>query len=145
MILDGLLRVSDAQAVTATAVSTDVIDLGVAMDIGEGEPMSMAFEVVTAFAGLTSLTFQIVGSASANLSSSVVLGSSSAIARASLTAGKRVEVGLDPQLNSTGYRYIGANYVVVGTGTAGNVTADLVVKGMPGDGNKYYASGFTVD
>jgi phosphoglucomutase len=35
MITDKLLRVSEDQALTTTAVSTDTIDLSVARDIGE--------------------------------------------------------------------------------------------------------------
>ena len=40
MITDKLLRVSEDQALTTTAVSTDTIDLSVARDIGEGEDLA---------------------------------------------------------------------------------------------------------
>ena len=39
MILDAQNQFSSAQALTATADSTNVIDLGVAREIGVGEPM----------------------------------------------------------------------------------------------------------
>lgn len=139
MITDALLRVSDAQAVTTTAVSTNTIDLGSARDIGAGEGLNVNFNVGTAFAGGTSTEFQVISSASADLSSPTVLGSSGAIATASLTAGKRVAVRLNPSIN--GQRYIGTRYVVVGTNTAGTVTADFV-HGV--QDQKSYASGFTV-
>jgi len=45
MYIDKLLKVSDAQAFTATAVGTNVIDLSVARGIGNGEPMAMVFTV----------------------------------------------------------------------------------------------------
>tara|TARA_R110000824_G_scaffold76487_6_gene193732 strand:+ start:241 stop:714 length:474 start_codon:yes stop_codon:yes gene_type:complete len=45
MYIDKLLKVSDAQAFTATAVGTNVIDLSVARGIGNGEPMAMVFSV----------------------------------------------------------------------------------------------------
>ena len=141
MITDALLRVSAAQAVTTTAVSTDTVDLGVARDIGAGENLYMNFTVGTAFAGGTSTEFQVIGSASADLSSPTVLGSSGAIATAGLTAGKRAAVRVNPAIGSNGLRYFGARYVVVGTNTAGTVTAD-VVHGV--QDNKSYASGFTV-
>ena len=43
---------------------------------------------------------------------------------------------------SKGKRYLGARYVVTGSMNAGKVTADVVE--TIGDGQKYYASGFTV-
>ncbi len=142
MITDALLRVSDAQAVTTTAVSTNTIDLGRAMDIGEGKTLYGHFTVGNAFAGGTSTEFQIITSDAADLSSPVVIGSSGAIATAGLTAGKRVAVKMNPQIGSTGKRYVGARYVVVGTNTAGTVTADVVESIQ--DGQKAYASGFSV-
>lgn len=142
MITDATLRVSDAQAVTTTAVSTNTIDLGRAMDIGEGKTLYGHFTVGTAFAGGTSTEFQVITSDSADLSSPVVIGSSGAIATAGLTAGKRLAVKLNPQIGSTGKRYVGARYVVVGTNTAGTVTADVVESIQ--DGQKSYASGFSV-
>lgn len=45
MIIDKLLRISDAQAVTASAVGTNVIDLEVARSIGSGTPLAMVFSV----------------------------------------------------------------------------------------------------
>ncbi len=141
MITDALLRVSDAQAVTTTAVSTNTIDLGSARDIGAGENLNVNFNVGTAFAGGTSTEFQVITSASADLSSPTVIGSSGAIATAGLTAGKRVAVRVNPQINSNGQRYVGTRYVVVGTNSAGTVTADFV-HGV--QDQKSYASGFNV-
>ena len=45
MILDSQLKFSDSQAVTASAVGTNVIDLSVARSIGSGEPMVVMFVV----------------------------------------------------------------------------------------------------
>jgi hypothetical protein len=141
MITDKFLRVSDAQAVTTTAVSTDTIDLSVARDIGAGRSTYMHFAVGTAFAGGTSVKFEIITSASADLSSPTVVGSSDAIVTASLTAGKRVAVEMNAQIGSNGQRYMGARYTVVGTMSAGTVTADVVLDIQD---QKTYASGFTV-
>lgn len=142
MITDKLLRVSTDQALTTTAVSADTIDLSVARDIGEGEELYMNFAVTTALTGGTSVKFEVVQSASADLSSPTVIGSTDAVAAASLVAGYNTAVRINPQIGSKGQRYIGARYTIVGTFSAGAVTAD-VVKNIQ-DGKKFYASGFTV-
>ena len=142
MITDSLLRVSEDQAVTSTAVSTNTVDLGVARDMGEGTALYMNFALTEAFANGTSVTFEIITSASANLGSPTVIGSSNAIVTASLTLGKNIVVRLNPDIAGKGQRYLGARYTVAGTFNAGKVTADIVE--TIGDGQKYYASGFTV-
>ena len=143
MITDKLLRVSDAQAVTTTAVSTDTVDLSVARDMGEGGDLYMNFAMTEAFAGGTSTNFEVIIADNAALSSNVVvIGASGAIVTASLTLGTNVAVRLNPQIASLGKRYLGARYTVSGTNTAGKVTADIVTDVQ--DGKKFYASGFTV-
>ena len=142
MITDKLLRVSEDQAITTTAFSTDTIDLGTARDIGEGTALYMNFAVTTALANGTSVKFEVVTSANANLSSPTVIGSSDAILTAALTLGKNVVVRLNPEIAGKGQQYLGARYTVAGTYTGGKITADIVE--TIGDGRKYYASGFTV-
>lgn len=142
MITDALLRVSDAQALTTTAVSTNTIDLGTARDMGEGRELYFNFAMITATAGGTSVKFEVISSAAAALTSPTVIGSSDAIVNASLTIGTNVAVRVNPALASLGQRYLGTRYTIVGTFTAGTVTADLVAD--VGDGKKFYASGFSV-
>lgn len=145
MITDKLLRVSTAQTVTTDAVSTDTIDLSVARDIGEGHELYMHFivdEAATSDTGGSTVTFNVIGSASADLSSATVLGSSGAIVKTALTVGKRVAVRINPQIASLGLRYLGAQYDVSATLTAGKFTADIVEAVQ--DGQKFYASGFSV-
>jgi len=142
MITDSLLRVSEDQAITSTAFSTNTIDLGTARDIGEGTALYMNFAVTTALANGTSVKFEVVTSANANLSSPTVVGSSDAVLTAALTVGKNVVVRINPDIAGKGKRYLGARYTVAGTYNAGKVTADVVE--TIGDGQKYYASGFTV-
>ena len=142
MITDSLLRVSEDQAVTSTAYSTNTIDLSAARDVGEGTTLYMNFALTEAFANGTNITFEVVTSANANLSSPTVIGSSDAILTAALTVGKNVVVRINPDIAGKGKRYLGARYVVTGTMNAGKVTADVVE--TIGDGQKYYASGFTV-
>ena len=142
MITDSLLRVSEDQALTTTAVSTNTVDLSVARDIGEGTTLYMNFAVTEALANGTSVTFEVITSASANLGTPTVIGSSAAIVTASLTLGKNIVVTLNPSIAGKGQRYLGARYTIAGTFNAGKVTADIVE--TIGDGQKYYASGFTV-
>lgn len=142
MITDKLLRVSEDQALTTTAVSTNTIDLSVARDIGEGEDLYMNFAVTTALAGGTSVKFEVISSAAANLGSPTVIGSTDAIVTASLVAGYNTAVRINPQIASLGQRYLGARYTISGTYTSGNVTADVVTDIQ--DGKKFYASGFAV-
>ncbi|NDF13322.1 MAG: hypothetical protein EB060_10980 [Proteobacteria bacterium] len=145
MIFDRLLTVSSAQAVTASAVSTDVIDLSKAIDIGEGEDLYMHFSVDTAVtaAGAATVEFQVIGSTAAAMSSPVVLGSSGPIAKTALVAGAQIAVRINPSIGSLGLRYLSANYsVATGPLTAGAFTAGIVHDIQ--DGKKSYASGYSV-
>ena len=142
MITDKLLRVSEDQALTTTAVSTDTIDLSVARDVGEGTSLYMNFAVTEALANGTSVKFEVISSAAANLGSPTVIGSTDAILTAALTLGKNVVVRINPDIAGKGQRYLGARYTIAGTFNAGKVTADVVE--TIGDGRKFYASGFTV-
>ncbi len=143
MITDKLLRVSEDQAITTTAVSTDKIDLSVARDIGEGQDLFMNFAVTTAFSGGTSVKFEVVIADDAAISSNVeVVGSSDAVLTAALVAGKNEAVRINPKIASLGRRYLAARYTVSGTYSAGKVTADVVMDIQ--DGRKFYASGFAV-
>ena len=143
MITDAFLRVSAAQAVTTTAVSTNTVDLSTNREIGEGDDLYMVFSVGTAFAGGTSINFTVIVADDAALSSNVTtIGMSGVIVTASLTANSQQIVRLNPLIGQLGRRYLGANYVVVGTMSAGTVTADIVSDIQ--DGKKFYANGFAV-
>lgn len=142
MITDKLLRVSNKQAITATANSSDVIDLQNARDIGEGKELFMNFCINQTFAGGTSLQAQVVTSDSATLSNPKVIGSTGEIAVAKLVAGANFPIAINPMVGDTGAQYIGVIYTVTGTMTAGQVTADVVETIQ--DGKKFYKSGFQV-
>lgn len=143
MILDKLLMLSEAQAVTATAASTDVIDLGPIKgnrrDIGVGEPLEFWANVNTTATAAGAATVNIQLQTSADNSTWVTLFDSGALALASLTAGKRV---LSTKVPAGVLKYLRANYVV-GTGplTAGAFTAGI---NLDVDANTFYASGITV-
>lgn len=153
MITDNFLRLSGSltagsatgQAVTATANSTNVVDLSLARDVGEGEELYVQFTVGTAFtaAGAATLTPTIVVSAADTLTTPTTIATAGTIAVATLVAGYSFAVRLNPQIASLGLRYLGAIYTVAtGPMTAGTITADIVTEIQ--DGKKFYASGFTV-
>jgi len=153
MITDNLLRLSGSltagsatgQAVTATANSTNVVDLSLARDVGEGEDLYVQFTVGTAFTagGSATLTPTIVVSAADSLTTPTTIATAGTIAVATLVAGYSFAVRLNPQIASLGLRYLGAIYTVAtGPMTAGTITADIVTEIQ--DGKKFYASGFTV-
>lgn len=149
MLLDALLQLSAAQAVTATAVSTNTIDLTVARDLGPGRSLWLVWQVDTTFtaAGAATLTLQAITSASANLSSPTVVSQTDAIAKTELTAGRKlIAQRIDPAVvaaQANGQRFLGAQYTV-GTGpmTAGAVTCYVADACPPGA--QLYPSGFTV-
>jgi hypothetical protein len=160
MITDNFLRLSGSltagtatgQAVTATANSTNVVDLSLARDVGEGEDLYVSFSVGTAFtaAGSATLTPTVVVSAADSLTTPTTLGTGGTIAVASLVAGYTFVIRVNPQLfyssttnSSLGLRYLGVIYTVAtGPMTAGTITADVVLDIQ--DGKKFYASGFLV-
>jgi hypothetical protein len=141
MITDAFLRLSDGQALTTTAVSTNTVDLGVARDIGAGDDLYVYFTIPVALAGGTSVTFQVITSASANLATPTIVGSTNAVATASLVAGYKTAVRINPSVFANGQRYLGAQYTIVGTYTSGTVTCDIVDDIAD---FKTYASGFSV-
>ena len=141
MITDAFLRLSDGQALTTTAVSTNTIDLGVARDMGAGEDIYVYFTVPVALAGGTSVTFQVITSAAAALTSPTIVGATNAIVTATLVAGYKTAVRINPAVFANGQRYLGAQYTIVGTYTSGTVTADVVHDIAD---FKTYASGFSV-
>jgi hypothetical protein len=124
MILDKEALLSDDQAITASAVSTNVIDLGVSRDIGKGTPVPVLIQVTEDFATLTSLTAVLETSETQNFASSETLATSGAVAAADLVAGAQ----LGPLYIPTGVqRYIRISYTVAGSdATAGTVTAGVV-------------------
>ena len=78
MILDAQNQFSSAQALTATADSTNVIDLGVAREIGVGEPMCVLINLTVAADdgnGDETYVVELETDDNAAMSSSVILGS----------------------------------------------------------------------
>lgn len=130
MILDRQLFLSNAQALTmGTVLSTNTIDLASARDIGVGDNLELFIRVIAPLTGGTSVQFAYVTSANADLSSPSIIVQTPPVPAASLVAGSewlRVQV---PALSDTAsrQRYIGVQYTINGTFTAGTVTAGLTL------------------
>lgn len=127
MLIDAQTRVSNAQAVTASAGSTDYIDLGAARSIGDLDlNFAITCDETTASAGASTVTFELQSDDNTSFSSPKTLIATGAIAKADLTAGRapiflKVPAGMTPE------RYVRV-YYTVGTAnlTAGKFTAAVV-------------------
>lgn len=122
MYTDAQLRCSNGQSLAGaatTTVSTNVIDLLSAnRNLGRGYPMRAIVIVGTAFTGGTSVQCQMIQSANADMSGSSVIATGPVTTDANATAGTKL---MDQSLNDNLQRYIGFQYVTVGTHTAGTV------------------------
>jgi hypothetical protein len=137
MIFDKTNLFSDAQAITATAASTNAIDLGatgrvlggsvnLVRDIGLGQDIPLRIQIVEAFNNLTSLAVTIQVDDNEAFASPTTV-TSQTIALAGLTLGA-IFNGLYFVPPKTNERYVRLNYTVAGTApTLGKVTAGFVM------------------
>ena len=142
MYVDLETQLSDAQALTATADSTNYIDLGVDRDMGKGEPLALVITVDVAADtanGDETYQFQVETDDNTSFSSSTIVADAT-IGRAVLTAGS---VHVIP-LGNTNERYLQGVYTLGGTTPSVTVTADIKPMSMIQNADVYYASGFAV-
>lgn len=135
MIIDKQNTFGTDQAVTASAGSTDYIDLGAARDIGPSHPLQVMVNVSEAAtaAGAATVTVSLQCDDNTSFSSAKTVISSSAISKDDLVVGYQlflpIPIGLDE-------RYFRVYYTVAtGPLTAGKFTA-AVVEGV--QKNKHY-------
>jgi hypothetical protein len=139
--------VRSAQAITATAVSTNVLDtrqsgLPALVDLGVGYPTCwLIVNIVQAFNTLTSLQIDLVSDSASSLVSSPVTHFSKTVLLAGLTAGAQV---VRVQIPSDDYKeFMGVKYTVNGSNpTLGSVYAFL---SMDPQRNVGYPGAFTLD
>lgn len=127
MIVDNQLVLSDAQAITGDAVSTNVIDLGAARR-GSGNPLDVLIFINETFTDLTSLTITVQSCAVEGFGSGVAEHQTFVIPVADLTVGKMYNLG---QLVNNLLQYVRLDYDVTGTDpTAGEITAIVAPYGV---------------
>lgn len=146
MLQDALLQLSAAQAVTVSAPSTNVIDLGSARDLGKGEALKIDVRtnVAALAAGAATVTFQVQTADDAAFVTNVTtIGQTDAIPKATLIVGASIPIHIDRAEPYAARRYLRLNYVVAaGPLTAGSFTAGIV-KDIQ-DPQVSYPSGFAV-
>ena len=124
MIIDRQLQVSNEQAVTVSAASTDVIDFGQLnpnSGMSDRLDLSITVDEAVAAAGAATVTFSIQDSADNSTFADIAL--TAAIAKTSLPIGAQVTIPMP----NTHRRYVRV-YYTVGTGplTAGKFSAQIV-------------------
>ena len=136
MIFDNTLRVSNQQAITADAASTDVIDLGatgtpfggsaIVRDIGVGKEIELAVVVTETFNNLTTMNIKVQVDDNSSFSSATTVYQSGEIPLAALVAGYQFK---SPYSFGRGVneRYVRLFYDITGTApTTGKITAGVV-------------------
>ena len=128
MIIDKELEFSDGQAITATAVSTNVVDLGQTVDVAPGVPLKVRAQVDATFNNLTSLNIAVQTDTVENFASETILFSKDVVL-ADLVAGADIDLGILPEGCQ---QYLRLDYTVTGTNpTTGSVSAFLEVYQAP--------------
>lgn len=157
MFLDAQLEFSDAQAVTSSAVGTNVIDLSADRSIGNGEPLGVLF-VVDVAADQTSsdedYTFDLEYASNAGQSAGRQLigrrvfesGTPDAPAQNAdlLVVGFQFVIVLPPTRLSESEQYLGIRYVTAGSSPTITMTAHLAPLSMIDQDLISYADGFTI-
>lgn len=150
MLTDSQLTLSVSQAVTASAVSGNTLDLNQIRDIGAGEELNIYVnvEVAATAAGAATVNFQVITSAAANLGSPTIIGQTDAIGKAALTLGSQIIIPVPRSfINKLGQRFLGIQYTVAtGPLTAGTFSAGIVIDAPDNTAQmqKTYPSGFSV-
>lgn len=124
MFIDKALQVSNEQAVTVSAASTDSIDFGQAnpnVGLDDRSKMVITVDESAAASGAATVTFSVQDSADNSSFADVAV--TAAIGKASLAAGQQVVIPMPTKLR----RYCRV-YYTIGTGplTAGKFSAQIV-------------------
>lgn len=142
MYLDAFLRVSNAQAFGAAAVSTDSIDLGNVTPkrrIGTGEAMGFGFVVTTAGTVAASL-LEVISATDAALTAAILVHAARSIPLAETTIGSLHFVDLP--MGTPTQRHLGVR-VTTAAGTI-SATAWLTSRDLFSIASQAYARNYTV-
>lgn len=146
MFIDVLGRVSNAQAFTATAVSTDSIDLGNVTPnrrVGTGEGLGFGMAVIVGLAGTTpTFSFDVISATDGALTTSVVVHANYTRLQADLAAGALHFFPLPPDWPRQ--RYLGARVNLGGTTPTITVTTWLTHRDLFSVLPQHYADAITI-
>ncbi len=156
MILDAQHQFSSAQALTSTALATNVIDLTVDRSIGNGTPMGVVFVCTVAAdqgTGDEDYTFDIEYASDAGITTARKLvgrrifesGTPTAPAEDAdlLVAGFQFVIPVPPAALSESERYLGVRYTLAGTSPSITVSAYLSPLDQI-DNKASFASGYSM-
>jgi len=157
MYIDFENLLSSSQALTATALSTNVIDLGVDRSIGNGEPMGVLFTVIVAAdqgTGDEDYTFDVEYASNSGITTARKLvgrrlfesGTPDAplLDADLLVAGFRFVIPVPPTSLSESERYIAVRYTLAGTTPTITVSAALLPLSFISQNSPLYASGYSI-
>jgi len=143
MYLDAQLLLSDAQALTATALSTNVIDLGADESLGNGEPMGVLITVDVAADQTTgdedySVELEVASDAAITTARQMLgrrefeSGTPTAPAQNAdlLVAGYSFVIPIPPAVLGDTERYLALRYTLAGTTPTLTVTAVVIPLSM---------------
>jgi hypothetical protein len=130
------------QAVTADAISTNVIDLQSTPTLRDLSIAGAAVEfiVTEAFASTVSIDITVESDSTANLATSATVHAAKNVLLAALTLGARFVLPIAPGQNVE--RYLGVRYNVNTDATAGKFKAYLVPSAAPSI--QYFADGSSI-
>lgn len=157
MILDAQSQFSSSQALTGSAVGENVISLGVARSIGQGEPMVVLFCVEVAAdqtTGDEDYTFDVEYATNAGQSTGRQLigrrvfesGTPTAPAQDAdlLVAGYKFTIPVPAVTQSEDEIYLGIRSTLAGSTPTITISAWLVPQSMATVGVMNYANGYTI-
>lgn len=144
MYVDANLLLSDAQALTATAASTNLVDFNVDRDMGRGEPLALVITVDVLADGTTTdetYAFAIETDDNAAFSSATALVSRT-IGYADLTAGSQHII----PFTLSNERYVRLYATLGGTTPSVTITAHIAPMNQidSGSGKVEYAAGYSI-
>lgn len=121
-MLDELLKFSENQAITATTVSENTLDLGIAREVAFGDPIPLLAMIKEDFNNLTSLKVAVETDKTDEFDAPVELASSTVLL-ANLKKGKMIPISFMPVGNKG---FVRLKYTVTGTApTTGKLSAYL--------------------
>ena len=126
MITDKQLTLSDGQAITTTADSTNIINAGQA-GVNNGEPVELLLQVEDSFtaAGAATLTVSLVTATDEAFTSPETLVTTAAIPKATLVRGYQLPISFLPSQIKQYFKLVYT--VATGPMTTGKINAGLVL------------------